>query len=66
MMPQGLLHGERDLILRLLPLLALVLLAACASDGPPGVTGPVRQLNVGKWTPAPGELTVPPRQAGTS
>lgn len=53
------------MILRLLPLLTLILLGACAADGPPGVSGPVRQLNAGKWTPGPGDLTVPP-QAGSA
>jgi hypothetical protein len=58
-------NGERNVILRLLPLLTLILLGACAADGPPGVSGPVRQLNAGKWTPGPGDLTVPP-QAGSA
>ena len=47
------------MILRTLPLLAMLLLAACASSGAPGCTGPVRQLNVGKWTPGPNDLSVP-------
>ena len=47
------------MILRTLPILAVLLLSACASEGAPGCTGPVRQLNVGKWTPGPSDLSVP-------
>lgn len=40
----------------LLPLSA----AACVERPLPVASGPVRQLNVGHWTPGPNELTTPP------
>lgn len=43
----------------LLTMILTGLLSACANSGPPGCTGPVRQLNVGKWLPAPSDLAVP-------
>jgi len=52
------------MILRLVFAVLLPLLAtACASRPLPAVTGPVRQLNVGKWPPGPNELTTPPAVA---
>lgn len=48
----------------MIPRLALALLlplalAACDGRPLPVATGPVRQLNVGRWTPGLNELTVP-------
>ena len=47
------------MIRRTLALLAVLLPAACANSGPPDCTGPVRQLNVGRWTPGPNDLSIP-------
>ena len=44
----------------LLPLLA----AACAEHSVPVASGPIRQLNVGRWMPGPNDLTTPPVMAG--
>lgn len=49
------------MILRLaLAVLLPVLAAACAERPLPIASGPVRQLNVGRWMPGPNELTTPP------
>ena len=42
-----------------LALLLTLLAAGCANDPLPVASGPVRQLNVGKWTPGPNDLTAP-------
>ena len=49
----------------ILPRLALALLlplmlVACDGRPLPIASGPVRQLNVGRWTPSPNDLTTPP------
>lgn len=44
----------------LLPLLA----AACAEHSVPVASGPIRQLNVGRWMPGPNDLTTPPVVVG--
>lgn len=41
-------------------LLALLALAGCAGNAPPGCTGGVRQLNPDRWQAAPNELVTPP------
>ena len=41
-------------------LLIPILLVGCGGHSPPGCTGPVRQLNAGKWLPAPNDLSLPP------
>ena len=43
-------------LVALLPLLA----AACVERPLPVASGPLRQLNVGHWTPGPNELTTAP------
>lgn len=49
------------MILRLALVVLLPLLAAACADRPlPVATGPVRQLNVGRWMPSPNDLTSPP------
>ena len=45
-----------------LALLLTLLAAGCANDPLPVASGPVRQLNVGRWTPGANDLTVPPTQ----
>lgn len=45
---------------RLLPLLLPLALVACDARPLPVASGPVRQLNVGRWAPSPNELTTPP------
>lgn len=48
-------------MLKVIALASVALLCACASSRPlPIASGPVRQLNVGHWSPGPNELTVPP------
>ena len=51
----------------MIPRLSLVLLpllvAACDGRPLPVAPGPLRQLNVGPWTPGPNDLTVPPDPA---
>ncbi len=47
---------------RLALALLTLLVAGCADDPLPVASGPVRQLNIGKWTPSPNDLTVPPSQ----
>ena len=48
-----------------LALLLLLALAACDGRPLPVATGPVRQLNVGRWTPGPNDLSVPPAVSST-
>lgn len=49
------------MILRLALLVLLPLLAAACAERPlPVASGPVRQLNVGRWMPGPNELTTAP------
>ena len=53
------------MILRFALVVFLPLLSAACADRPlPVATGPVRQLNVGRWTPAPSELAAPPAAPG--
>ena len=53
------------MILRLsLAVLLPVLAAACAERPVPVASGPVRQLNVGRWMPGPNELTKAPVVVG--
>ena len=53
------------MILRLaLVVLLPVLAAACAERPVPVASGPVRQLNVGRWMPGPNELTKAPVVVG--
>ena len=56
------------MILCRLTLALLLPLAVAACDGRPlpVATGPVRQLNVGRWTPGPNDLTTPPAVSNTS
>ena len=55
------------MILRLGFALVLSLLVSACADRPlPVASGPVRQLNVGHWTPGPNELTTAPAPAGGS
>ncbi len=56
------------MILRRFALALLLPLAVAACDGRPlpVATGPVRQLNVGRWTPGPNDLTTPPAVSNTS
>jgi hypothetical protein len=49
-----------SMILRIAALLLAVLVGACGARPLPAATGPVRQLNVGKWEPGPGDLELPP------
>ena len=49
------------MMIKALVLASVVVLGACSSSRPlPVASGPVRQLNVGRWAPGPNELTVPP------
>ena len=55
----------------ILPRLALALLlplvvAACDGRPLPVASGPVRQLNVGRWVPGSNDLTTPPALSNTS
>lgn len=53
------------MILRLaLVMLLPVLAAACAERPVPVASGPLRQLNVGRWMPGPNELTKAPAVVG--
>lgn len=55
------------ILLRLaLPLLLPLTIVACDGRPLPVATGPVRQLNVGRWTPGPNDLTTPPAASNTS
>src|SRR4051794_24621384 len=51
---------ENSMILRIAVGLLAALVAGCAARPLPVATGPVRQLNVGKWVPGPGDLDAPP------
>ena len=51
--------------IRLATLILALALAACARPLPVA-TGPVRQLNVGKWVPGMGDLAVPPERPARS
>ena len=56
-------RSKESIMFRLTLALLLTLLAAgCANDPLPVASGPVRQLNVGRWTPSANDLTVPPTQ----
>ena len=52
--------------IRLAALILALALAACAARPLPVATGPVRQLNVGKWVPGMGDLAVPPEKPARS
>lgn len=43
-----------------LVLLLPLVLAACDGRPLPVASGPVRPLNLGRWTPGPNDLTTPP------
>ncbi|MBY5827835.1 type IV secretion system lipoprotein VirB7 [Rhizobium leguminosarum] len=44
--------------MRLSLLFALLLLSACQTNGElPRCSGPIFPLNIGRWQPAPGDLT---------
>jgi len=49
-----------------LALLLPLVVAACDGRPLPVATGPVRQLNVGRWTANANELTTPPVVSNTS
>lgn len=55
------------MILRRLSLALLLPLAVAACDGRPlpVASGPVRQLNVGQWTPGTNDLAAPPVMPAT-
>ena len=56
------------MILRRFPLALLLTLAVAACDGDPlpVAAGPVRQLNIGRWTPGPNDLAAPPVMPATN
>ena len=49
-----------------LALLLPLAVAACDGDPLPVAAGPVRQLNVGRWTPGPADLAAPPGMPATN
>lgn len=52
--------------IRLAATLLALSLSACGARPLPVATGPVRQLNVGKWTPGFGDLAAPPEKPARS
>lgn len=52
--------------IRLAAALLALALSACAARPLPVATGPVRQLNAGKWTPGLGDLALPPEKPARS
>ena len=49
-----------------LALLLPLVVAACDGRPLPVASGPVRQLNVGRWVPGANDLTTPPAALNTS